>query len=356
MKVLLLGEYSGFHKNLSEGLLEIGVDVVTASGGDGWKQIPSDINWGSAKKGLGGKIERLYNVSKVYRQFEGYDAVQLVSPVILPTKLGINKSFLKFITENNSKTFLLGAGGSTENTAIAQFLKERFKYPQHYQEVIKRVKSEWSLSTSGRSFNDYLLDVIDGYIPIMYEYAQGYRDINYQKQKKTIPIPMNINKVMYRDNICHGKVVFCHGVTRAAEKGSHLIKDAMEKLKRKYPNDVEIHIVGNLPLAEYLKVTARANVIIDQTYSVSYGMNSVYNLALGKVCVGGGETECLNEFGLEDSPLIPIDANVDDIFKTLERILANKHLITDIGYKSRQYAEDVHSHVIVANQFLKTWT
>lgn len=355
MKVLLLGEYSGFHKNLSEGLLELGVDVVTASAGDAWKKIPADINWGSNKAGFLGKLERLFKATTSYKKFAGYDVVQLASPVIFPTQLGINEKFIRFIIDNSNKSFLLGAGGATVNTAIAEFLKNKYKYPQHYQEVIKRVHSEWSLTPKGRSYNEYLLDVIDGYIPIMYEYAQGYRNINYRKQKKTIPIPINTNKIIYRDNVFQGKVVFCHGVTRAAEKGSHLIQNAMEKLKRKYPNDVEIHVVGNLPLAEYLEITERANVIIDQTYSVSYGMNSVYNLALGKVCVGGGETECLNEFGIKGSPLIPIAPNVDDIYVKLENILATKHLISELGFKSRLYAEDVHSHVKIANMYLKAW-
>ena len=39
MKVLLLGEFSGLYKYLYDGLKEIGVDVIWASNGDGWKKI-----------------------------------------------------------------------------------------------------------------------------------------------------------------------------------------------------------------------------------------------------------------------------------------------------------------------------
>ena len=35
MKILLLGEYSGLHLNLRDGLRELGHDVVLASAGDG---------------------------------------------------------------------------------------------------------------------------------------------------------------------------------------------------------------------------------------------------------------------------------------------------------------------------------
>ena len=42
-RVLLLGEYSGFHRNLKEGLLEHGVECIIASTSDGFKRIPGDI-------------------------------------------------------------------------------------------------------------------------------------------------------------------------------------------------------------------------------------------------------------------------------------------------------------------------
>ena len=41
MRILLLGEYSGVHYNLSVGLKALGHDVTLASGGDYWKAIES---------------------------------------------------------------------------------------------------------------------------------------------------------------------------------------------------------------------------------------------------------------------------------------------------------------------------
>ncbi|MEC6897861.1 glycosyltransferase [Photobacterium piscicola] len=355
MKILLLGEFSAFHKNLSEGLIEVGVNVVTASNGDNWKKIDSNISWGSNFSGKLGQMEKLYKISREYKKFEGYDVVQLISPIIFPKQFNINEILINRIKENNKSLFLLGAGGATENVIITRFLKNKFKYPQLYKEIIKNKDSEWSLSVEGLKYNKKLHEMINGYIPIMYEYAQGYRDESFEKLKKTIPIPININKIKYRENNPKKKVVFFHGVTREGEKGTPLIRDAMLRLKEKYPRDVEINIVGNLPLSEYLDVTSRSNIIIDQAYSCSYGMNTAYNLALGKVCIGGGEPECLSEFGIDDSPLIPINANSDDIYNKMLSILERKKEIQDISYLSRQYAEKNHSHIDVAKKFLKAW-
>lgn len=44
MTILLLGEYSALHKNLKEGLNELGYEALIASDGDGWKNIPRDID------------------------------------------------------------------------------------------------------------------------------------------------------------------------------------------------------------------------------------------------------------------------------------------------------------------------
>ncbi len=44
MRILLLGEYSGVHCTLAEGLRTLGHDVVVASNGDFWKDYPRDID------------------------------------------------------------------------------------------------------------------------------------------------------------------------------------------------------------------------------------------------------------------------------------------------------------------------
>ena len=44
MKVLIIGEYSGFAKNLSDGFSKLGHVAVVFSSGDGWKNIPLGTN------------------------------------------------------------------------------------------------------------------------------------------------------------------------------------------------------------------------------------------------------------------------------------------------------------------------
>ena len=44
MKILLIGEYSGFHNSLKKGLQQLGHTVVLVGDGDNYKNYPVDIS------------------------------------------------------------------------------------------------------------------------------------------------------------------------------------------------------------------------------------------------------------------------------------------------------------------------
>lgn len=356
MKVLLLGEFSALHKNLKEGLATLGYDDVTiASSGDGWKNIKNDISIGSNKKGMLGKLITLYKIAKAIPKFKNYDVVQFIDPVPFPNLCGINKALVKFIFRKNKKVFLVAAGATNHITAIADFCQSRFKYPELYREIKKDTSVLWSQTPEGRDYNAFFLKEVNGVIPIMYEYAQGYRDLGYAKLAPTVPIPMNIDEVKFEENIVTSKVLVFHGLNRSGVKGTPLIVQAMENIKAKYPNDVEIIVDGHMPLEQYLDLLKRVNVVIDQVYSCSNGVNAIYSLALGKVVIGGGEPEALKEFGIDKSPLIPIQATVESIEEQIKHIILNKNTVLKQGEASRKYVEDVHDYRKVAQKYVAIW-
>ena len=355
MKILLVGEFSALHKNIKEGLVSLGHDVTIVSTGDGWKKIESDINLGSNKRGLLAIADKIWKLLILPKKLKGYDVVQLVSPVVFPIKFGINKALIKLIMKNNTKTFLVTAG--CNDFATADFFENSYKYPQFYKEIKNSLNGFiWCQSKAGRNYNQWLLKNVNGVIPIMYEYAQGFRDIGYEKLLPTIPIAMNVDEIEYRDNVVVDKVIFFHGLNREGVKGTPLIVEALNNLKKKYPKEIEVIIEGQIPLNEYLKILAKSNVVIDQVYSCSNGVNAIYSLALGKVVVGGGEVESLHEFNIESSPLITIQDNVLDIESQLENIIQNKTEIINIGKKSRDYVERLHDYKNVAKQYVDIWS
>ena len=356
MKILLLGEFSSFHKNLKDGLIALNHDVTIASAGDGWKELTGDINLGSNRTGFKGNLEKIIKLFKYYNYFKDYDVVQFIKPCPFVRVLGINRLIVSKLIKNNKKVFLVGAGATDENSVIADFFETKFKYPQLYQEIKKNQPLLWSQTPKGRNYNDWLLKSINGYIPIMYEYAQGYRNISCSKLCSTVPIPINVDKIVYEKNIVGKKIIFFHGLIRESVKGTPLIRRAMKRLENNYPSEVICIIDGKMPLDKYLELLKKVNVVVDQTYFSSNAMNALYSLALGKVVLGGGEPESLKEFELKESPVIPIKPNVDDIYRELETLVKSRAKITEIGEESRKFVENNHDYKIIAQRYVELWT
>ena len=77
MKVLLLGEYSGFHNNLKIGLETLGHQVSIAASGDGFKKLKVDIDLGGTLSNNIGKFKRITYPFLKLNKLLNYDLVQL---------------------------------------------------------------------------------------------------------------------------------------------------------------------------------------------------------------------------------------------------------------------------------------
>ena len=354
MKILLLGEFSALHKNLKEGLVELGHEAVVAAGGDGFKKIPTDISFDfeSPLPGGFGKVHNRLQLYSIVKELQGFDVVQMVSPFIFPITCFPRERLINTLIKNNNKLFLSGAGS---DAFFWKYGREKLKYGP-FEEALKydlKADKHFLESIGSLKFNNWLVGKVDGVIPIMYEYETSYSESS--KRLNTIPIPMNLKKIKYTENKINNKLVVFHGLNRYGFKGTRHVEEAFDYLRNKYPNDLELVIEGNLPLNEYLELMQRTNVIVDQMHSHSLGVNGVYALAMGKVVIGGAEPESLASFGITSSPVINVKPSAQDLIEKIEMLLENKHQIQQLGYESRQFAQQVHSHTKVAEQYLATW-
>lgn len=349
MKILLLGEYSGLYKNLKEGLEYYGHDVSLISRGDGWKKIVENNKqfFSSNKKRFIRIAHSIFLQLKNINKIRNFDVVQLICPNIFGgLEIGYNYKMLNIIKNNNNKMFLTVAGDHYYIYKISQNLE--YSYFKLLPKNNKYTKKSYIKN------NNKIINLVDGIIPTTYTYAEAYR--NHPKLLNTIPFPINVEKVKYiPQKIENNKLKIFHGLNREQMKGTKYIRAAMEKIKEKYPKDVDIIIDGKMPLEKYLKVLEEANIVVDQAYSYEYGMNALYSLAMGKVVLSGNEPECGKEFGRDDIPVINIKPSVEDIYNKLEKLVLNKKSVEEIGYKSRKFVEDFHDYKKVAKQYLETW-
>lgn len=348
----MLGDFSAFHKNLKEGLIALGHEVVLVSHGDSWKQISNDISLQSPHKGLRGKLDRKYvRPLKLLSQMTGYDIIQFMNPLQFSQSFDFNGKVISYLIKHNKKSFLVAAG---DDCFYFQFApKMRYSPLPTSKQIDENNKPPVWEKKSMLRWNTKMAHMVDGIIPIMYEYSQGYKP--FSNLKPSIPIPMNISDIKYKNNEVKDKIVIFHGLNRPGFKGTAHIKKAMEIIQGRYPDKVETVITGNMPLDQYLTLLDRTNIIIDQTYSYSYGVNAVYSLAMGKVTLSGCEPECLREFNIQSSPIINILPDAEQIVAALEELVLNPDKIPQIGKASRKFAEDLHDYKKIAQQYVETW-
>lgn len=353
MKILLLGEFSALHKNLKEGLVSLGHEVDIASSGDGWKKIDADIDLTTKGNIISKKIKGVLQKFELLELVKEYDLVQLMNPFIFYDKRLPNKLFFAKLIENSKFFYMLGAG---DDAYFWKYGRSNLRYGP-FDDFLKydcNGKLKYFMEND-RAFavNKYIADNINGIIPIMYEYEISYK--GHRNLLKTIPIPMNIEKIKYEDNIVSDKLVVFHGLNRYGFKGTRHVEEAFKVLNEKYPNKLELIIDGHMSLDKYLDVMRRTNIVIDQTNSYSLGVNGIYAMAMGKVVLGGAEPESLKSLGVNSSPVINIKPNAHSIVDAIEKLIYQQEQIKEIGLNSRKFVEEVHGHIHIAKRYLEIW-
>ncbi|MDZ4070738.1 MAG: glycosyltransferase [Sediminibacterium sp.] len=354
MKILLIGEYSGLHNHLKDGLKELGHEVFLISRGDSFKRMESDFSLDSRYTGFLGRLDTIYfKPLKLIRFLENNDIVQLINPFYFNNKFFPYKIYINYLLSRSKKFFLLGAGDDSYYWKYGRYLLKYGPFNDVLKYDLNGRRHPFDTLKSFK-FNKYLLERSNGIIPVMFDYEIGYS--NHKKKLKTIPIPINLSKLEYKENVVDGKICILHGLNRYGFKGTKYVEEAFDYLKRKYPFDLELIIEGKLPFNEYLKLMSRANVIIDQTSSYSLGMNGLFAMGMGKVVLSGAEPEALNVLGINDSPVINIQPNAETIIRAIEDLLINKDKIKQLGCESRKYVEKYHNHIEIAKQYISVWS
>lgn len=353
MKVLLLGDFSSLHKFLKEGLQELGnIQVKLASNGDGWKKIggADRILFDKSGRGLRKKYQVLVEPYITAKEFSGYDVVQLINTRLYSTL--INKNIVTQIAKRNNCVSLCACG---EDYALQKtYMKKKLEYYMYdCDKAPLMTYNPKTLKGILNIKNDIRIERIsDVIIPNMYEYRIGYQG---DKVYDVVPFPINVSSIKYSENIVKDKMIFFHGLNRELSKGTPFIKEAMLRLKQNYPNDVEVILEGHLPYKEYIEIMNKANVVIDQCLAYGYGINACIAMAQGKIVMSGNRVETRKAFGIENSPVIHIQPDVDEIYKQLVYVLEQKKNTKDMGYTSRRYVEDIHDHIKVAQRYVDAW-
>lgn len=378
MKILLVGEYSGLHNSLKEGLITLGHEVVLISTGDYFKKYPSDIllqrkyDSGISKK-VKVLIHKLFkkDISSIAiknqffkhkNKLKGFDVVQLIneSPFGIAPEEEIE--ILNYLFKNNKRAFLLSCG--TDYISVSYALTDKLPYTilkaykektaplDHFQFALKYCEPEY------KKLHDFVVSNCNGILASDMDYHIPL--LEHPKYLGLVPNPINTNRISKIEQPPLPPITIFLGINRSNyhTKGIHYFEAALEKIKEVYTEEVvQIKVVENLPYKEYIKAYDSAHIILDQVLGMDQGYNALEAMAKGKVVFTGAEKEWLNYYNLEPDT-IAINAVPDKtiLFNKLVDLIENPSKIESIGLRARTFIEKEHNWKDIAQKYLDHWT
>ena len=127
---------------------------------------------------------------------------------------------------------------------------------------------------------------------------------------------------------------------------------AAQRLKNKYPNEVELLIAEGVPFAQYQQMMNGSDIILDQLYSYTPAMNALLAMSKGIICVGGGEPEhydMLHEQELR--PIVNVQPHEQSVYDALENLILHPELVPKLKEESIAYVARHHNPISIARQY-----
>ena len=355
MKILLVGEYSNLHWTLAEGLRAVGHHVTVASNGDFWKNYPRDIDL-ARKPGRLGSLTYGAKLLAALPRMRGYDVVQLINPTFLELKAERLFSLYKYLRRHNTKVFL-GAFGMDYYWVHENITRKPLRYsdfnigPTLRENRDALVEQKNWIGTANERLNRMIAADCDGIAAGLYEYWACYAPL-FGPKTRFIPMPIKPKKVEIAPQ--KGKVRVFIGINSArdAYKGTDIMRRAAEDLQRQFPAQMELIEVHDLPFAEYQKRLNNADILLDQLYSYTPGMNALEAMSRGIVAVGGGEPEnyaILHEPELR--PIINVMPNYESVYNALKEAITHPARLQKMKAESVEYIRKHHDYRTVAARY-----
>lgn len=363
MKILLLGEYSNLHWTLAQGLRALGHSVVVASNGDRFKNYRRDIDLSRGSNGVIDTLKYTYLLSKNFKQFKGFDIVQIINPFFLELKAQKNLSAFDYLKKHNGKVFM-GAFGNDTYWLKACLDKKTFRYSEfdipnqtEYLDSAKELIDVWS--DKGKiNVNRQIAEKSDGIIACLYEYFASYEP-EFGEKLTYIPAPVNTSEITFKQRGKNpSKTAFFIGIQKLRNeiKGTDILYKCLQEIHAKYPDECVINKAESIPYHEYIAMRDESDILLDQLYSYTPSMNALTAMAQGLVVVGGGEPEMYTLLNEKDNhPIINVLPAENDVFEKLENLILNRSKIAQLSINSRLFIEQHHDYIKIAKRYFDTW-
>lgn len=141
---------------------------------------------------------------------------------------------------------------------------------------------------------------------------------------------------------------FENASSRGDQKGTRFIKTAAETLKKEGYR-IEYVFLENMPHDSMKYYYQQADIVVDQLLTGWHGSITMEALAMGKPVICYLNADAL-KFLPKDNPIVNADAK--SVTDKLRMLVKDKALREAIGKKSRQYAEQRHDALKLAQEYI----
>lgn len=380
MKILLIGDYSGVHSELTKVLRKKNLDVKLISDGDGYKGFACDVLIKYDNKYNKSKIYNLYlliseflgtkGILSFYKKWkilknetQGFDVVQIINPIAL-TGFGsmVNLFFLYFLKKNNKKIFLCALGDDYYwvKSSISSPSKFRDLSDIHFYNFLKRPYStKYTHGFLYKTLNNYAIKISTAVIPGLYDYQQVYLWCN--KITRLVPLPISDENIGTPIKIQENeKIVIFHGwqIGKESRKGNLIFDSVAKRLCADFPEKIEYLVVKSVPFEEYTKLYQSAHIAFDQCFSCDKGVNGLIHMAAGKVSITGFEKEALMNYPHYNPDKIygiNSSSNKNYLYNQLKILIENPKKIEEISENAIEFVKQNHNNTDITNLYLQIW-
>lgn len=297
MKILLIGEFSGVHWTLAEGLRKLGHQVVLASNGDGPRNFPRDVDFIAQYNAKSKTLkQKLFNAKQVWTKMRGFDVVQWINPWVLDSTLK-DQQFLYSMLKKANGTFVLGAFGA-DAVYIDYCLRGTPEY-SIYDEFVGKIlpknifphEAGWQ-NPKNVAWNTKMAEESAGIIACSPEYYKAYSQSDWGAKTHFIPLPLDLSQIgskVPRLNNSPLKIGMVHQPGREAVKGWEQMTAVLRMLKDKMGDKIEVDVAPSMSYVDYVAWLGQKDIFMDQALSFGPGIAALTAMAMGIPSFSGGE-------------------------------------------------------------------
>ena len=352
MNILIYGDNSAAGLNLIPGFEEFGFEVDYVSNDDCKRGYFVSIPLRVGKSKLVRKTTGIVNSLKLPIILKKkYEIIIMANPYIGP--LSLSKFVLQILRNRTSNLYWwittcdskMRLWSKTNNKVLCQKCnKGRGTVdvcPKYNPHLIK--------------FENRVADFVDKIIPCSFEYASGhiFNKNNKFNDIKVIPLAVS-SRISFNKKICDdssSNIKFYHGA-ESIFKGSDIIKNAFNSFFKSYENNVTFHYGSYMKLDQYIDFIAYQDVIIDQLYNKSFGINALLVMQSGRLLIAGDCQQFESFIGIKPAPMVRLNGDYENLVEKLEETISDWNYYSDLRKEGPNYVAKYFSPKVIARKFL----